>query len=253
MITVSYLTLAGAAYGKRARHGPLVRAQAASLAGIESIGADLHEDLTPEILRYVSIPETEWVDLGEDIPPGDTERLKRLIGDYGVTRINVGVCDHASPEDAARRLQTLAGLLPAVTLAVEPVAFGNLRTIADIAEVLRIAQVPGAGLLYDMWQVQASYPGQRWPDSDVPVAEIQLSGIPGNLPDRLRDAGVQPASQDRATLAGSVMNIPEWLRALHALGAGCPVSYEVPRAQWRAMPCEQVAVAVAKDLVYLGV
>lgn len=244
-ITVSYLTMAGASYGQPAQHDPLDRARAASSAGITSIGVDLHEPVTPAILRYVSVPETEWIDLADEPPPGDIARLLHLINDYGVTRVNVGVCDTATHEVAARNLQLLAAKVN-ITIAVEPVAFGNLRTIADIQRVLKLAEVPTAGLLYDMWQVQTEY----FAIPPANIAEIQLSGIQR---DGIARTDVRSASQDRALLTESVISIPAWLTELHTAGVTAPVSYEVPRAAWRAMPsCEAVAREVTMDLTQIG-
>jgi hypothetical protein len=241
-ITVSYLTMAGASYGYPAQHGPLIRARASSAVGITSMGVDLHEPLTPEILKYVETPEAEWIDLADEPPPASIVRLRHLIDNYGVTRVNVGVCGTAAHEVAARNLQLLASQVD-IAIAVEPVEFGNLSTIADIQKVLKLAEVPTAGLLFDMWQVQS----ERTIIAPGNIAEVQVSGIPAFEP-----ADALTASQDRATLGDSVIDIPAWLTELQASGVTAPVSYEVPRAAWRAMPCELVAREVITDLSRLS-
>jgi hypothetical protein len=264
-ITISYLSLACAPYGQPSKHDVLARARAAAGAGLKSVGVDfgdlphLRANKT-EILSLVKIPECEWVDLGTERPYGEmqAESLRVLAGEFGCTRVNCGVCDMLTRVDqAARNLERLASDAAALgmTVAVEPVAFGSLPFTIDIDDMLTLAGRPAnAGILVDCWQV--SYRGEmrprRLPFKPVwPVAEIQLCG-----PTRSGPHDTREASQDRMSLRNSIefgswsRDIRTWLAEFNTGGA--PVSYEVPRTDWRQLPLEEVARLVADDIKVMG-
>lgn len=274
-ITISYLTLSGASYGHPAKHPPLARARAAADAGLTSLGVEISEvnDLLQnrkEILDLVRIPECEWVNLGSEDPyygsPAQFEPLRILAGEFGVTRVNCGVCDGKTTKwQAAQRLISLCedvaepGL--GMTVAVEPVAFGSLPLLQDILDVLQLAGKPeNAGVLVDLWQL--SWPGywDELPKGPVswPVAEIQLCGSTRwgarrevSLNEK-RWPDPRIASQERRTINEARLQGQSpgtWLRKFRPyIRRDVPLSYEVPRSDWRDMPLERVAQLVAEDI-----
>lgn len=283
-VTISYLTLACAPWPSRAKHGILARARAAAGAGLTSLGVDF-SDLPElrkhkaEILSLVKIPECEWVHLGvEDRPyrgfPSQFEPLRILAGEFGVTRVNAGVCDwETTPQQAARSLEALALDTQelGMKIAVEPVAFGNLPMTIDVCDVIKLAGDPeNAGLLIDTWQL--TYPStdrynEALPKKAAwPVTEIQLAGITRRWDDMMQFRDVlkstvtpREASQERRTLremdcltgkTGKGMFARSWLREFNTMNA--PVSYEVPRSDWRQLPLDEVVRLVAEDIGILG-
>lgn len=262
-VTISYLTLACAPWGEHAKHNVVSRARAAARVGLTSLGVDFGDipELRAhrkEVLALARFPECEWVDLGTEHPydASQKEALRIMAGEFGTTRVNCGVCDLKTRTDQAaqnlvRLTQDAAEL--GMTVAVEPVAFGSHPLTLDIADVLSLAGMPAnAGMLVDLWQV--TYRGEMYPaplpaKAAWPVAEIQLCGGTRPFPRTARGD-----SQNRRSLAedgrtGSG-NIRYWLRAFNVMNA--PVSYEVPRTDWREMELEDVAALVAEDLKVLG-
>lgn len=255
-ITASYLTLAGSAYGEPAKYTLLERAKAAHAAGISFIGMSL-DDVLPDIvpLRYVKIPEVEWLDL--NVPPtvSETRKLRYAAHYYGVTRVNVGVTakvsSHARAAENLRRILDITVPL-GMTIAVEPVAFGALPLISDVRKILELsgAAAQDAGLLYDWWQT--SYDPENlfaFGDHSKPLhlAEVQLCGFRDDDPDT-DDPAV--TSQDRLKLAdsSSVRNM-RWLRdELVKLNPAVPFSYELPNAHLRSLPLMKMAEAAAADM-----
>jgi len=257
-ICASYLTLAGSSYGKRARYSPLERAQAAHAAGIPAIGVSLSEDIDESVLRYVTVPEAEWVELSFPLFTEERYKLAALRNVLGVTRINAGVTlPRVSIAEAAVNLARLAEITAplGITVAVEPVAFGSHKTIDDIRMVLKASGVSPehAGLLYDWWQT--SYDpenlfafGEHEPLP--PLAEVQLCGFREDDPDT-EDPAV--TSQDRPLLADCAPSSVRWLRnELRKISPDVPLSYEMPRADWRELPLIDVAELAAKDMSLLS-
>lgn len=249
-ITCSYLTLCGSTHGQPPRYPMLDRAKAAAAAGIPSMGIrlDEHAVASSAALRYVRIPEAEWVDLGETVTPVHIWRIRYCAEYLGVTRINAGVCAKGiTPLEAARNLASLLDVtVPlGITVAVEPVAFGSFTRISDIAGILETADAtyPDCGLLYDFFQVAASKGGFF---ADISVAEIQVCGLGGE-----RDRDPFQASQDRPLIADSVIGIPFLLQHIRQV-TDAPVSYENPNARLRELPLLQMAEAAAADMALLG-
>lgn len=253
-ITASYLTLAGSAYGEPAKYTLLERAKAAHAAGISFIGMSL-DDVLPDIvpLRYVKIPEVEWLDL--NVPPtvSETRKLRYAAHYYGVTRVNVGVTakvsSHARAAENLRRILDITVPL-GMTIAVEPVAFGALPLISDVEKILELsgADAPDAGLLYDWWQT--SYDPRNLfanPAEIFPViAEVQVCGFRDDDPDT-DDPAV--TSQDRNSLSWESRRSIRWLRdELATMAPGVPFSYELPNAHLRSLPLMKMAEAAAADM-----
>jgi sugar phosphate isomerase/epimerase len=252
--TAAYLSLAGASHGHPARWPVLERAKAAHAVGIEAIGVRTDEVMDPEVLRYVAVPEIEWVDLNQPITPRQALAIRLLVADYGATRLNVGLCDDNTLWWlAARNLETVLAATEDLnlTVAVEPVVFGSVSSLADVQKVITQAGAAGdprVGVLYDLCQVQLGTPyreglgGADKPPADV--VEIQVCGIGYSEPGR-------PAlelTQDRAPIAESVVDVASWLRSLRKAGVTAPVSYENPNAAWRSLDLLPLAEKVAADM-----
>jgi hypothetical protein len=257
-VTISQLTLACAPWGEPSKHSVLDRAKAAASAGLFSIGVGLDEaaelrERRTQLPSEISIPECEWAELGVFKPysPADHEALRFLSGEFGTSRVNSGVCDKATGNGAAaRQLEKLASDTQelGMTVAVEPVAFGSMPLLSDIMHLLELAGMPAnAGILVDCWQV-------TWPDwalpasfgDQWPVAEIQVCGMTRS------NQGLhttREASQERQSLRESRnrgLDIGRWLKEFNTGTA--PISYEVPRSDWRQLPLDDVARLVADDL-----
>ena len=256
-ICASYLTLAGSSYGKPARYSPLERAQAAHAAGIPAIGVSMHEDIDESVLRYVTVPEAEWIELSFPLLAEERRKLA-VLRDLGVTRVNAGVTlPRVSIATAAVNLARLAEVTAplGITVAVEPVAFGSHKTIDDIRMVLKASGVSPehAGLLYDWWQT--SYDPENLfafghDGTLLPLAEVQLCGFRDDDPDT-EDPAV--TSQDRPLLADCALSSVRWLRnELRKISPDVPLSYEMPRADWRELPLIDVAELAAKDMSLLS-
>jgi sugar phosphate isomerase/epimerase len=265
-VTISQLTLACAPWGEPSKHSVLDRAKAAASAGLFSIGVGLEE--TAELREHraqfpaeVRIDECEWVDLGITSPysRAQYEALRFLAGEYGTTRVNSGVCDVVTQEyQAAQNLELLAAgaYQLGMTVAVEPVAFGAMPLVEDVQDLLQLAGYPvNTGLLVDVWQVtwqgQGGYRELPERAGLGPVAEIQVCGTTrmGFLPGS--GAGgwqtTREASQERQSLRESRdrgLDIGQWLKEFNT----APISYEVPRSDWRQLPLDDVARLVADDL-----
>lgn len=256
MITASYLTLAGSAYGEPAKYTLLERAKAAHAAGISSIGVSLDEDADESALRYAAVPECEWLDL--NVPPMTEQRYKlyAMRNVLGVTRVNVGVTAKVSShEGAAENLRRILDITThlGMTVAVEPVAFGALPLISDVETILELsgADASDAGLLYDWWQT--SYDPRNLfanPSEVLPViAEVQLCGFRDDDPDT-DDPAV--TSQDRNSLSWESRRSIRWLRdELARMAPGVPFSYELPNAEMRKLPLMKMAEAAAADMSLL--
>jgi sugar phosphate isomerase/epimerase len=251
-ITASYLTLSGSAYGEPAKYSLLERAKAAHAAGISSIGMSL-DDIIPDIvpLRYVKIPELEWLELSRRMAPDEIRKLLWATQYYGATRVNVGVtAATCSPARAAENLKRILDItVPlGMTVAVEPVAFGAMPLISDVRTILELsgASPDQAGLLYDWWQT--SYDPENLfanPAGILPVvAEVQVCGF------RDDDPGTDdPAvtSQDRNSLTLESPAAIAWLRD-QLMAPGVPFSYELPNAWLRKLPLLKMAEAAAADM-----
>ncbi len=250
MITASYLTLAGSTHGEPPRYSMLERAKAAHAAGIASIGVRLDEPFSISALRYVQIPECEWIDLSQPVTPHTGNDLWAMANLLGVTRVNAGVCLHdVTPGQAAGNLRRLLGYTARLdmTVAVEPVAFGSFPAIAQIADVIRQAG-DRAGLLYDFTQVNLAHELDYLHLGRLPVlAEIQACGFR-----RGDDRDPFMACQDRPLVSESPVMTRQWLRAVRDKAPGAPVSYENPNKRLREMPLLEMAEAAAADMALLA-
>lgn len=223
-VTASYLTLAGAQHGQRPRWDMLTRAHAAADAGISSIGVHLREDVNPDVLKLVTVPELEWVDINHRMSAEQWEHIREFRDVLGCTRINVGVCDYA-PATTSRVVGQLAELANmGLTVAFEPVAFGSVRSIAQVLYYTRHLLDPRVGLLLDMWHV---YQSESRDDSVAryakDITEVQVCGV------RRGGRAMFSASQDRPLITESDVSVTMWLKQLRKAGCTAPLSYENPR------------------------
>jgi hypothetical protein len=241
MLTASVLSLAGATFPHKPRFTALQRAKAAHAVGIPAIGVTLTEQLSRAMLKYVQVPEGEWVDLRSAPSARQVARLRMLASEYGMERVNVGACDPGTTRaTAAASLAALCDQLPDLTVAVEPVAFGSMHTLREVREVIRRAgSPPNAGILFDFWQVSQydHIPAGALTD----IAEVQMCGVKSP-----RDyADVHAASQDRMLIA-DYPDVPRMARLVN--GSAAPVSYECPRAEYGYLELPKIAQAVADDM-----
>lgn len=233
-LTSSFLTLAGADYDKEPAHGMLSRAIAAHAAGFDSMGININEECDSSALAYVKTPEAEWIDLDRD----DSHirecitKLDKLQRVMGITRVNVGVCvpDKVSWPDLVRRLRMLADT--GLTVAFEPVAFGSMSSVYECSCVINLVNRPNVGLLHDVWHVWHDNASYAWGSPECPIAEIQICGIPRQMPAGRRH--ILAASQDRPYIHESHVGIMGWLKLLRDEGITAPVSVENPTAICRA-------------------
>jgi hypothetical protein len=249
--TLSYLSLAAARYGKRhPRNGMCARAKAARAAGLDSIGVSLDEPLEPAALLYARVVEAEWFDLGHKITNERIAKLQQWGGLLGIRRVNVGVCDTARVPWATlvERVRYLADHVPAMTVCIEPVAFGSLHKVADVLAIIGLAERANVKLLFDMWHVYYDSPGYERPygiDPDV-IGEIQLCGI--QVAPYHHRGQLFAASQNRPAVSASAVDVARWLVRLREMGCDAPLSYESPNDSHAHADVGDLACAAADDI-----
>lgn len=249
-VCASYLTLAGSAHGEPPRYSALERAKAAAAHGIKAIGIRLDEPLDPAILDYVTVPEAEWLDLSRQITPKEDLTLGVLAYDYGLKRINVGLCDRETIWwQAETHLMAIvsAAKRHGLTVCVEPVAFGGIRTLDNVVRLIKHAGYwddPSVGICYDLWQVAQHYPELQ---HSAKITEIQACGV------EFRPADMFAASQDRPLIQHSQIDVVRWVNSLRSHGCTAPLSYELPNVVLRSFGgnLDQTARIVADDMDWL--
>jgi hypothetical protein len=250
MITASLLTLAGSKYGNIPKWDMKTRAKAAADAGIAAIGVSLHEPINPDVLKLVNVPELEWVDINEPITDAMLATIEKFRSTLGCRTLNVGACDGSvDPGLVLHNLRLLSTLGMAVCF--EPVAFGPIPSVKEVADYVKDAHRSNVGMLYDMWHVWADDPEYRVNSYDVikHVNSVQVCGVPEyhNLLEKFS------GSQNRPLVSDSATSTCGWLAYLRHLGYTGPVSYECPHNPDRPIPLVQRARIAAADLSPLAV
>jgi sugar phosphate isomerase/epimerase len=233
-LTASYLTLAGASFGQRARYGIAERSRAASVAGWAGIGVLNSEPWQDATDTPCPVRELEWAELGSSFTREDADAFCRIADHFGtVTRINAGcgIAGAAEMPDTviARRLVTLADAVASrgITVCFEPVAFGPCWQPSRIMRVMSMAGRPNIGFLFDVWHVARAR--ARGDHAAVPVpmiTEIQLSGYAGAPHGEFAGAMNRGMTDARAMAE---------LAALDRAGYAGPVDVEVTNARTRGM------------------
>lgn len=249
-LTVSVLSMKGTRHGEPCRFPLIDRARAAFGQGIASIGATLDDDITPEVRDYVNVDEIEWVNMDEPVTAARLRQVTAAIAKTGANRINVGVCSmNTTPLDVVvAHTARLADEIAPVAVAFEPVAFGWLRHLDTVLDVVNRVNRPNVGLLLDMWQVGQD---EDWTPGDyIPVrqiAEVQVCGVAEPLTYATPEDDFI-ASQDRPRVQDSQVDPAEWLAELRHQGYGGPVSFETPRKANYTRSLDVIAAEVASDM-----
>ncbi len=185
--------------------GRVAAAAAAGFAGIglraEDYWAARDEGLDDQALRgildrhQVAVREVELLhDWASDTPapardarpvacrPGEKEEtIFHIARVFGVSHVNAGLIREAPGVDLPTALAALCERAGDLEVAVEPLAFGPLPTIAQAWQAARDSGAPNAGVLVDLWHWRRS---ATTPDdlATVPaerVLAVQLADVAG--------------------------------------------------------------------------
>jgi sugar phosphate isomerase/epimerase len=241
-VCVSFLTLSGRPYDRPPKWDMHTRAMAANDAGITAIGVSLTERVNTDALKWADVPEAEWVEIHQPIPPGTWRQIARFRDELGVTQVNVGVCGLGELDEYVILSQLTKIADMGLTAAFEPVAFGYVSQVYSVLDYTRQLGRPDVGLLFDMWQVYRDDPSFRLFSRPLvgDIVSVQVCGVPRRCED------VFKSSQNRPLLTQSDTDGVAWLCDLRTMGYRGPVSYECPhRTRKHEVLSEVVSVAAA--------
>jgi hypothetical protein len=246
-IPLSFLTLSGSVHGARPKYNAEQRARAAAAAGFSAIGV-LWDEPLGAAGSWAQIAEVEWAELVRPVTAELRTALDRLAW-YQCPLIKAGVCGVTTKREAANALISLVTCARkhAMTVAVEPVAWGCFPSLTDVADVIAMAgysDSPDVGICYDLWQVAMGTPHKDWFSvAGARIAKVEISGIGFEVTKQ-----TAALAMDRPSLADSCLSAQLWLDKLTSMGFTGPVSVEEPNAALRLLPLADMAAVVADDI-----
>lgn len=175
------------------------------------------------------------------------ERMSRVASKIGCPALQVVVLDGADElfdedwyDHVVRRLRSLGDIAVAhdVRLALEPVVFSPLRSLADAVEIVQDVGTDRIGLVLDTWHLWAA--GESW--EDVALVNPDLI-VTSHISDSGPRSGPRWSDEDRTVLPGDgLIPLDQAVTAIAATGFRGPWATEILSPYYREWHPEALAV-----------